>query len=74
VIGSIWLALTLAFEFLAGHFLFGRSWSVLVAEYDLAAGRLWILVFATTPMTPVLAFIWHTAAGSALLICHTPLS
>jgi membrane-anchored protein YejM (alkaline phosphatase superfamily) len=26
LIGSVWLALTLAFEFLAGHYLFGSSW------------------------------------------------
>src|SRR5215212_7912723 len=31
LVGSIWLGLTLAFEFLAGHYLFGRSWAVLLS-------------------------------------------
>jgi len=67
VVGTIWLALTLAFELLAGHYLFNRSWSALLADFNLAAGRLWLLVLAATLLTPVLAFIWHTAAvnGSA---------
>jgi hypothetical protein len=67
LVGSIWLGLTLAFELLAGHYLFGRSWTVLLADYDLAAGRLWILVLTTTLLAPILAFIWHTAraTGSA---------
>lgn len=60
-VGATWLGLTLAFEFLAGHFLFGRSWATLLTDYNLLAGRLWILVLATTLATPLLAFIWHTA-------------
>lgn len=65
LVGSIWLFLTLAFEFLAGHFLFGRSWPVLLADYNVLAGRLWPLVLVTTLATPLLAFIWHTATGTA---------
>jgi len=61
-VGAIWLGLTLAFEFLAGHFLFGRSWATLMADYNLLAGRLWILVLVTTLTTPILAFIWRTAS------------
>ena len=61
-VGAIWLCLTLAFEFLAGHFLFGRSWHVLLADYNLVAGRLWVLVLVTTLTTPLVAFIWHTAS------------
>ena len=64
VVGTIWLGLTLAFELLAGHYLFNRPWSVLLADFNLAAGRLWLLVLAATLLTPVLAFIWHTAGGS----------
>src|ERR1700693_6258333 len=33
LIGVIWFALTLAFEFLAGHYLFGNSWENLLADY-----------------------------------------
>ena len=46
--------LTLAFEFLAGHFLFRNTWERLLADYNLAQGRVWILVLVTTLVTPVL--------------------
>jgi hypothetical protein len=43
-IGALWLVLTLAFEFLLGRFVSGLSWREMLAEYDLASGRLWALV------------------------------
>ena len=52
-IGVFWVALTVAFEFLAGHYLFGTDWSVLLADYQLARGRIWILVLASTLLAPV---------------------
>lgn len=55
-IGVVWLALTLAFEFLAGHFIFGRAWSELLGEYNLLAGKVWLMVLVVTLMTPVVAF------------------
>src|SRR5688572_28219698 len=33
-IGVFWLILTLAFEFLAGHYLFGVPWRRIVADYN----------------------------------------
>ena len=50
----IWVALTVAFEFLAGHYLFGTPWPVLLADYRLSEGRVWILVLASTLLAPVL--------------------
>ncbi len=55
-IGVMWLAMTLAFEFLAGHYLFRTPWSTLLADYNLLAGRLWILVLAATLVAPVVAY------------------
>ena len=55
-VGILWVALTLAFEFLAGHFIFGRPWRVLLADYNLAAGRIWLLVLIVTLLTPITAF------------------
>jgi hypothetical protein len=52
-VGVVWLGLTLAFEFLAGHYVFGDSWSQLWAEYDVLRGRLWILVPVTTLLAPL---------------------
>jgi hypothetical protein len=43
-IGALWLALTLTFEFGIGRFLSGLTWRQMLAEYNLAAGRLWVLV------------------------------
>ena len=56
VIGVAWAGLTLAFEFLGGHFLFGKPWQELLADYNLRAGRIWMMVLIVTLMTPVIAF------------------
>jgi hypothetical protein len=45
--------LTLAFEFLAGHYLFGDPWERLLAEYNVARGRFWVLVPITTLLAPI---------------------
>jgi hypothetical protein len=54
-IGLLWLALTLAFELLAGHYLFLTPWSRLLADYNLLRGRIWIVVLITTVAAPVIA-------------------
>ena len=53
-VGLLWLSLTVAFEFLAGHYIFGHSWGKLLADYDLTPGRVWILVLVTTLLAPAL--------------------
>jgi hypothetical protein len=55
LIGSFWLVLTVAFEFLAGHYLFGNPWRVLLADYNFLRGRIWILVLITTFAAPLIA-------------------
>jgi hypothetical protein len=52
--GLAWLALTLAFEFLAGHYVFGKPWNDLLADYDILSGRIWVLVLVTTLLAPPL--------------------
>jgi hypothetical protein len=54
-IGLLWLALTLAFELLAGHYLFRAPWSRLLADYNILRGRIWIVVLITTVAAPVIA-------------------
>ena len=54
-IGLAWLALTVAFEFVFGHWVAGHSWEKLLRDYNLAAGRLWILVLAATAVGPWIA-------------------
>jgi hypothetical protein len=71
-VGLLWLALTLAFEFLAGHYLFGNSWERLLSEYNLAAGRIWSIVPLVTLLAPRWAWGRSTAgsgvASSVLLL------
>jgi hypothetical protein len=56
VIGLTWLALTVAFEFLFGHYVAGHSWRALLNDYDLLAGRLWVLVLAWLALAPYLFY------------------
>ena len=55
-IGATWLVMTLAFEFVAGHYLFHTPWTTLLADYNVFPGRLWILVLAATIAAPALAY------------------
>lgn len=50
--GLIWLLLTLLFEFGFGHFIAGKPWSVLVEDYNVAAGRIWVLIVVVTASSP----------------------
>ncbi|MGM0510732.1 MAG: hypothetical protein ACQESD_06360 [Thermoplasmatota archaeon] len=54
LIGSIWLVGTIAFEFLAGHYVFGNSWERLLTDYNLLKGRVWSLVPITVFSAPYL--------------------
>jgi len=55
LIGLLWVVLTLSFEFLAGHFLFGHPWERLLGDYNISRGRFWILVPVVTYLAPRLA-------------------
>lgn len=51
-IGALWLGMTLGFEFGAGHYLFKKPWAELIVDYDIAKGRIWILVPIVTFLAP----------------------
>jgi hypothetical protein len=55
LVGGLWLLLTVAFEFLFGHFVAGESWTKLLEAYNIFSGNLWILVLITTALAPYLA-------------------
>jgi hypothetical protein len=38
-LGLVWLGITVAFEFLFGHYVAKRPWSELLRDYNLFAGR-----------------------------------
>jgi hypothetical protein len=52
-IGLLWLGLTVIFEFIFGHYVARHTWSKLLSDYNLLAGRVWIIVLiwiATAPL------------------------
>jgi len=53
-IGLLWLVLTVAFEFGFFHYVVGKPWDVLLADYNILRGRLWVLVLATVLLGPIL--------------------
>jgi hypothetical protein len=56
-VGIGWVLATVIFEFGFGHYVAGHGWSHLVRDYDLTAGRLWVLVLLVLLVGP-------TAAGA----------
>ena len=67
-IALLWLLLTVAFEFTFGHYGAGKSWSVLLKNYNLLQGNLWPIVLASLAAAP---FLWGrgTLPGS---VSHDP--
>ncbi|MBE0656835.1 MAG: hypothetical protein IH602_04040 [Bryobacteraceae bacterium] len=53
--GSAWLASTIAFEFVFGHFVIGHPWSRLLHDYAIWDGRLWIAVLAAILCAPIIS-------------------
>jgi len=54
-VSAIWLLLTVAFEFLFGHYVDHKSWTELAGNYAIWRGNLWPIVLATLVLSP---FIW----------------
>ncbi len=61
-LGLGWTAMTIVFEFGFGHFVMGHSWRTLLHDYNLFAGRIWILVLLTTLLGPWLLGRMQTGA------------
>ena len=55
-IGIIWLALTIAFEFLFGHYVMKHPWSRLFYDYNILEGRVWILVLVWITIAPYVIY------------------
>ncbi len=51
-VGLTWLVLTVAFEFVFGHYAMGHPWAALLHDYNVLRGRLWVLVLAWTTLAP----------------------
>lgn len=55
-VGSFWLLLTVAFEFLSGRYLAGHSWEQLLHHCNLARGRVRPLLLLWITVMPYVLF------------------
>lgn len=55
-VGSIWLGLTVMFEFAFGRFVAKHSWSQLLSDYNILAGRIWLAVLIWVAIAPWLFY------------------
>jgi len=62
-IGMFWMGLTVAFEFLFFHYVGGHSWEVLLANYDMSAGRLWPLILLWVAVAPYVFYRFTRRGG-----------
>jgi hypothetical protein len=53
-IGMFWLFLTIAFEFIFGHYVMNHSWEKLFADYNILKGRLWSFVLLNNLIAPLI--------------------
>jgi hypothetical protein len=58
LVGVVWLVMTLALETFMGRVLAGKPWSEVFADYDVRAGRIWVLVPVWTLVGPYVFFRW----------------
>jgi hypothetical protein len=63
-IGSLWVIMTICFEFLFGHFVMGHPWSKLLHDYNIFEGRIWILVLLWTLVAPYCFFRMQRRSAS----------
>jgi hypothetical protein len=54
-LASLWTSLTVAFEFLFGHYVDGKSWKELIENYTIWRGHLWPVVLLSLFLAP---FLW----------------
>jgi len=55
-IGGVWLGLTVLFETAMGRFIQHRSWHELFSDYNLLAGRVWLLFLVWLTLAPSVFF------------------
>jgi hypothetical protein len=52
LIGSFWAALTVSVDLVFEHFVLDIPWRAILTDYNLASGRIWILVLTTELIGP----------------------
>jgi hypothetical protein len=58
-IGAAWVGIAAGFELGVGHYVDEKSWSELLREYNLAAGRSGGVVLLVTAAMPALVRLWR---------------
>ncbi|WP_273437239.1 hypothetical protein [Sedimenticola selenatireducens] len=56
MVGLSWLLLTLIFEFSFGHYVAGHSWARLLQDYNLLAGRVWVVFLLWVAIMPYIFY------------------
>lgn len=56
VVGVIWLCLTVAFEFIFGHYIMRHSWDRLTQDYNVLEGRLWVFILVWITTAPYIMY------------------
>lgn len=56
IIGVIWLGMTVAFEFLFGHYVVRQPWSKLFHDYNFLKGRIWVVVLIWITIAPLVFY------------------
>ena len=54
--GIVWVVLTICFEFIFGRFVAGHSWRRLLHDYNILAGRVWVLALIWLGIAPYLFY------------------
>jgi len=57
IVGVVWLIMTVAFEFLFGHYVMHHTWAHLFEDYNIFAGRLWSLVLLWVTIAPYIFYL-----------------
>jgi hypothetical protein len=52
-VGVFWLAITVIFEFIFGHFVMGHPWTKLFHDYNFLEGRIWVVVLIWITISPL---------------------
>lgn len=55
-IGFMWLVMTLTFEIVMVRFIAGNPWSTVLHDYNILAGRVWVLIPLWTLIGPYVFF------------------
>ncbi|HEY9050261.1 MAG TPA: hypothetical protein VIQ03_01875 [Gammaproteobacteria bacterium] len=52
LIGALWLGITLAFEFMFGHYAMGKSWQDIFQVFNIFKGNLFLLTLLASLVAP----------------------